>query len=77
MFVEGNEDVADRYFDVFKKIFYIQDHNAHFDMMIGDYQYESIHIDKNAEAEEKEEEQGAQAEIEIAMKQVASGSEQI
>lgn len=77
LYVEGNEEVADRYFEVFKKIFYIQDHKAHFDMMMSDYQYESIHIDKNGEAEEMAEEQGALAEIEIAMKQVASGSEQV
>lgn len=75
LYVEGNEEVVERYFDVFKKIFYIQDHRAHFNMMMGDYQYETIHIDKNGEADEKVEEQEALVEIKFAMKEVASGSE--
>lgn len=73
LYVEDNEDVADRYFDVFKKVFYVLDHRAHFDMMMGNYQYESIHIDKNGELEE----QGALAELKIAMKEAASGNEEI
>ncbi|MFB7159716.1 AAA family ATPase, partial [Lysinibacillus sp. NPDC056232] len=38
LFVETNNDLVQRYFEVFKKIFTIEGHKAHFDMMIGDYQ---------------------------------------
>jgi wobble nucleotide-excising tRNase len=75
LYVENIEGIVHKYFDVFQQIFYIEGHKAHFDMMMGDYQYASIHIDKNAEAEEKVEEQEALSEIRVAMKQVASGSE--
>lgn len=40
MYVENNEDIVYRYFDVFKKIFILEGHDAHFNMMLGDYQYE-------------------------------------
>ncbi|ASL62713.1 AAA family ATPase [Bacillus cereus] len=41
LYVENNEDIVHRYFDVFKKIFILEGHDAHFNMMLGDYQYES------------------------------------
>lgn len=40
LYVENNEDIVHRYFDVFKKIFILEGHDAHFNMMLGDYQYE-------------------------------------
>ncbi|WP_025118634.1 AAA family ATPase [Bacillus sp. H1m] len=40
LYVENNEDIVHRYFEVFKKIFIVEVHKAHFDMMLSDYQYE-------------------------------------
>ncbi|MFF2499578.1 AAA family ATPase [Peribacillus sp. NPDC058075] len=70
LYVEDNEDVADRYFDVFKKIFYIQDHKAHFDMMMGDYQIELIQTKKIVGTEVATEDQQALAEVGATMEEV-------
>lgn len=70
LFIEGNEDVVERYFDVFKKIFYKQGHKAHFDMMMGDYPMGNIQTFRTEEIEEKKE---SIAELNEAMEQVASG----
>jgi wobble nucleotide-excising tRNase len=72
LFVEGNEDVVDRYFEVFKKIFYTQDHKAHFDMMMGEYPMENTQPDST---EESEVPLGNITELKEALKQVATSSE--
>ncbi|MCC5801839.1 AAA family ATPase [Rossellomorea vietnamensis] len=72
LFVEANEDVVDRYFDVFKKIFYTQDHKAHFDMMMGEYPMENTQADST---EEMEEPLGDITELKEALKEVATSSE--
>ena len=72
LYVETNEDLAYRYFEVFRKIFIYMEHQAHFDMMMGDYQMNLIHTDRN---EKQENDLESFVEISSAMKQVASGSE--
>lgn len=52
LYVENNEDIVHRYFDVFKKIFIQEGHGAHFEMMLGDYQYESPILNSNLEDNE-------------------------
>lgn len=49
LYIENNEDIVHRYFYVFKQIFKLEGHKAHFDMMLGDYQYESPIQDTNFE----------------------------
>lgn len=49
LYVENNEDIVHRYFDVFKKIFILEGHDAHFNMMLGDYQYESQILNNSRE----------------------------
>ncbi|SCM12279.1 AAA family ATPase [Bacillus wiedmannii] len=49
LYIENNEDIVHRYFYVFKQIFNSEGHKAHFDMMLGDYQYESPIQNNNLE----------------------------
>lgn len=71
LYVESSEDVVERYFDVFKKIFDTQGHMAHFNMMMGDIQNISI-SPENQDADGNRE---SIAEISAAMREVASTSE--
>lgn len=70
LYVENNEDIVHRYFEVFRMIFIIEGHQSHFDMMMGGYQIEPDLTDSN---EEKEGYLERPIEISSAMKEVASG----
>lgn len=71
LYVEGNEEVADKYFDIFKRIFYIQNHKAHFEMMMGDYPMRNFQTFRAEEIEEKKE---SIVELKKGMEQVAASS---
>ncbi|PAE24744.1 AAA family ATPase [Bacillus sp. 7894-2] len=73
LYVESSDDVVERYFQVFKKIFDTQGHIAHFNMMMDDINNEA---DTNpSEDEDSVEEQDRFAEVGAAMREVAGTRE--
>ncbi|MBY0008680.1 AAA family ATPase [Priestia aryabhattai] len=74
MYVENNEDIIHRYFEVFKKIFIIEGHQAHYNMMMEDYGFV---VSESEIIEQLPEEIEGRIEVDEAIKQVASGSEEL
>lgn len=72
LYVETNEDLVHIYFEVFRGIFIYMGHQAHFDMMMGGYQMDLTHTNKN---EEQEKDLESLVEISSSLMQVASGCE--
>ncbi len=50
LYIESNEELVIRYMDVFKSIFYKQGHDAHYDMMMGEYGVKTTDVEKDKEA---------------------------
>ncbi|RHW42846.1 hypothetical protein D1B31_04525 [Neobacillus notoginsengisoli] len=71
LYIESNEDVVERYFQVFKKIFDTQGHTAHFNMMMGETEYEGNQSESSTSDEKRE----SSTPIEVAMREVAVTSE--
>jgi wobble nucleotide-excising tRNase len=71
LYVESSEDVMERYFDVFRKIFDTQGHMAHFNMMMGDMQ----NITTSPQNQDADGNRESIAEISAAKREVASTSE--
>lgn len=67
LFVERSIDITERYFNIFKQIFYRMGHSSHFDMMMKGFNYDiSIQANENnAEQQDRASESQIAASIEV------------
>lgn len=66
LYVDSNPELNSKYFDVFRRIFKNSNHESHFSMMMGDFEYE---VEEEADLEV------VSAQLQEAMEQVAASQE--